>query len=110
MDRRRAWSIAFLVTLILVGSIYSGIMYTRPNIAPEDWSGGVLGVMLGLFISARAAAHLLDLLYQMHYAGPPKLWIWITLNLLTLLAGVIVVFLGVMQFTRATAHHPHILQ
>ena len=67
-----------------------------------DWVAGTLGVVLGLFICSRAAAHLLDLLYQSHYAGPPKLWIWLTLNLLTLLAGVIVVFIGVMQFTRST--------
>ena len=82
--------------------IYSGIIYTRSAFTQLDWVEGALGVMLGLFICSRPAAHLLDLLYRSHYAGPPKLWIWLSLNLLTLLVGVIVVFIGVMQFTRST--------
>jgi len=107
MDRRRSpWSIGLLLGLILVGLIYSGIMYTRSAFAPDDWGAGTLGVLLGLFICSRPAAYLLDLLYQTRYVGPPKLWIWVMLNFLALLAGVIVVILGVMQFTRATARHP----
>jgi hypothetical protein len=103
MDRRRsAWSIGLLLGLILVAVIYSGIIYTRSAFAPNNWVEGTLGVILGLFICSRPAANLLDLLYRSHYTGPPDLWIWLTLNLLTLLAGVIVVFLGVMQFTRST--------
>jgi hypothetical protein len=105
MLRRRARSIGLLLGLILLAVITSGIMYTRSVFGPPDWIEGTLGVMLGLFICSRPAAHLLDLLYQPHYSGPPKLWIWLTLNLLTLLVGVIVVFLGVMHFTRATVRH-----
>jgi hypothetical protein len=106
MDRRRSpWSIILLLGLILVAVIYSGIIYTRSAFAPNDWVEGTLGVMLGLFICSRPAANLLDLLYRSHYAGPPSLWIWLTLNLLTLLVGLIVVFLGVMQFTRSTVGH-----
>ncbi len=103
--RRSAWSISLLLGLILVALIYSGIMYTRSVFAPDDWGAGTIGVLLGLFICSRPAANLLDLLYRSHYSGPPSLWVWLTLNGLTLLAGVIVVFLGVMQFTRATVHH-----
>ena len=102
---RRALSIIMLLSLILVALIYNGIIYTRPAFTTARWDEGVLGVMLGLFICSRPAAYLLDLLYRSHYAGPPKLWIWISLNLLTLLVGVIVVFIGVMQFTRSTVGH-----
>lgn len=102
MMRHRTRSIGLLLGLILLAAITSGIIHTRSVFAPSDWVEGTLGVMLGLFICSRPAAYLLDLLYQAHYTGPPKLWIWLTLNLLTLLAGVIVVFIGVMQFTRST--------
>ncbi len=100
--KRRSLSIMMLLGLILVAVIYSGIIYTRPAFTTIGWVEGALGVMLGLFTCSRPAAHLLDLLYQAHYAGPPTLWIWLALNLLTLLVGVIVVFMGVMQFTRST--------
>ncbi len=103
--KRRSLSIVMLLGLILVAVIYSGIIYSRPAFTTIDWGEGVVGVMLGLFICSRPAAHLLDLLYRSHYAGPPNLWIWIALNLLTLLVGVIVVFIGVMQFTRSTVGH-----
>jgi hypothetical protein len=102
---RRSLSIIMLLSLILLAVIYSGIIQSRPTFTAARWDEGVLGVMLGLFTCSRPAAHLLDLLYQSHYVGPPKLWIWVTLNLLTLLVGVIVVFIGVMQFTRATVGH-----
>ena len=100
--RHRALSICLLLGLILAALITSGIIYTRSAFASNDWVEGALGDMLGLFICSRAAAHLLDLLYRAHYSEPPKLWIWIALNLLTLLAGLILVFAGVMQFTRST--------
>ena len=103
--RRRSFAIVMLLGLILAALIYSGIIYTRSAFAPHDWVEGTLGVILGLFICSRPAANLLDLLYRSHYAGPPRLWIWLTLNLLTLLVGVIVVFIGVMQFTRSTIGH-----
>jgi hypothetical protein len=103
--RRSAWSIGLLLGLIVMAVVYSGIIYTRSASAPADWGEGTLGVILGLFICSRPAAYLLDLLYRSRYTGPPALWIWLTLNLLTLVAGVIVVFLGVMQFTRSTVGH-----
>lgn len=103
--KRRSLSIMMLLGLILVAVIYSGIIYTRPAFTTVGWVEGALGVMLGLFICSRPAAHLLDLLYRPHYAGPPNLWIWIALNLLTLFVGVLVVFIGVMQFTRSTVGH-----
>jgi hypothetical protein len=103
---RRLLSIIMLLGLILAALIYSGIIYTRSAFASNDWVKGALGVMLGLFICSRPAAHLMDLLYRSHYAGPPELWIWLALNLLTLLVGVIVVFIGVMQFTRSMVGHP----
>ena len=102
---RRTVSIVMLLGLILLALIYSGIIYSRPAFAAARWDEGVLGVLLGLFTCSRPAAHLLDLLYQSHYAGPPKLWIWLALNLLVLLVGVIVVFMGVMQFTQSTVGH-----
>lgn len=102
MKRRSLWSIVMLLGLILAALIYGSIIYSRPAFTPVGWTEGVLGVMLGLFICSRPAAHLLDLLYRSHYAGPPQLWIWLLLNLLTLLVGLIVVFIGVMQFTRST--------
>jgi len=105
----RTRSIGLLLGLILLAVIYSGIIYTRSVFAAPDCGEGTLGVILGLFICSRPAAYLLDLLYQSRYIGPPKLWIWLTLNLLTLLVGVIVVFLSVMHFTRATARHPYFL-
>jgi hypothetical protein len=103
MERRRSsWSIILLLGLILVALITSGIMVPRSGFGSIGWGAGTLGVLLGLFICSRPAAHLLDLLYRSRYTGPPALWIWLALNLLTLLAGVVVVFLGVMQFTRST--------
>jgi hypothetical protein len=102
--RHRALSISLLLGLILAALITSGIIYTR-SASTTHWVAGALGVVLGLFICSRAAAHLLDLLYRSHYSGPPQLWVWIALNLLTLLAGLILVFAGVMQFTRSTIGH-----
>jgi hypothetical protein len=104
MNRRKR-SIGLLLGLILLAVITSGMIYTRSVFAPPDWLEGTLGVIAGLFICSRPTAYLLDLLYQSYYTGPPKLWIWLALNLLTLLAGVIVVFLGIMQFTRSTIGH-----
>jgi hypothetical protein len=100
--RRRTRSIGLLLSLIALAVIYSGIIYTRSVFAPTNWLEGAIGVILGLFICSRPAAYLLDWLYQSRYTGPPKLWIWLTLNSLTLLVGVSVIFLGIMQFTRST--------
>lgn len=108
MNRRRGWrSIALLLGLILLALGYGSIVYYHFELTRISRLDGMIGVMLGLFISSRPAANLLDLLYQSASdRHPGNLWIWLMLNVLTLLTGVIVVIIGAIQFTRAAPGAP----
>jgi hypothetical protein len=63
---------------------------------------GVLGVVLGLFICAHPAANAVNMLFFERYAlrqigSEWSLVRWLALNLIVLLAGLVVVFLGIRR-------------
>ena len=104
--RQSPRSIGLLLVLVVAASIYGGIEHYRRTLTGLNPLDGIIGVMLGLFICSHPAANLLDLLYRSAGGRSPassalSLWVWLLLNLLTLLAGFIVIFIGTMQFTRA---------
>jgi hypothetical protein len=67
---------------------------------------GSIGVILGLFISSRAAAHLLDMIL---FGGKSRRFVlsrhgetlWAVLNVSVLILGCVVVAVGATQFTLA---------
>ena len=112
MSRRRSgYSIAILLGLILLALGYGGILTYHQTLTGSGRLDGMIGVMLGLFICARPAANLMDLLYQSasnrrHGLAVYDLWIWLLLNVFTLIVGLIVVIIGAIQFTRAAPTVP----
>ncbi len=109
MNRRRGpRSIVGLLILIALAFAYSVVEQERNTLVGRSSIDGIAGVLLGLFICAQPAANFLSLLYrssgERHEGSVGWLWwVWPLLNGLTLFAGVSVIFIGALQFTRATA-------
>ena len=106
MDQRRIErGLGTLLVLILLAILYAGTLYFRPTLTGSNRLDGIVGVMLGLLISARVAAHLLDLIYyrsrRLAALHGSIAVIWPTVNLLALLIGTTLIILGAMRFVRA---------
>jgi hypothetical protein len=85
--------------LIVVGIAYSGFLYFEPTLTGRHAWDGVLGVVLGLYISSHPAAHLVDLLFYRQavrypFSSKRSFVIWLSLNALVLLISGIVIFVG----------------
>lgn len=91
---------------LLVGAALSYAWLIAPHQPSwgEPWLEGAVGVVLGLFICSRPAANLLDALYRSgRRPAAAAGWWWPMLNVLAFAAGLIVIFMGAMQLTRAGA-------
>lgn len=101
MDQRRAQrSIVKLIILIGLAFAYSWLDAGDHRLTGVAWWDGAIAVILGLFICSQPAAYVVDLLYRASFslAGVPR-WVWPALNLLALLAGLSLIFMGTLQLT-----------
>jgi hypothetical protein len=90
----KTWSIP-----ILLGIAYVCLLYFNQTITGMDNADGIIGVLLGLYICSLPAAAIIDQLFFRRSALHPfttkrAVMLWLAINLLTLLIGWLVLFLG----------------
>jgi hypothetical protein len=90
--------------LIVLAALYAAWLYFgQPLEAPSRLWGG-LGVLLGLYICSNPAANAIDLLFfdrneLNRIFSTQSGFAWLGLNLLTLFAGWLLIFMGVIWIT-----------
>jgi hypothetical protein len=100
---RRKRNGKILWAMILLAFAFCAAVYIRPALTGSDELNGLLGVWLGLFISAWPAANFLNMIL---YEQALRRWrstlqsdgFWILLNLAVLMAGLTVVIVGTKLF------------
>ena len=108
MDQQRLGRrIVTLSVLIVLGIAYSGFLYFQPTLTGMHDLDGIIGVVLGLYISSHPAAHLVGMLFYrqgIQYRFPSKrsVVLWICLNFLVLFISGIVIFVGTTRLIGRT--------
>jgi hypothetical protein len=85
-----------LWVMIALAALYCGFFLTQST---PTRAGGILGVLLGLYICSHPAANALDRLFFRHHASWRELFdqagiLWLALNGLVTAAGWLVITLG----------------
>ena len=100
-QRRHKRNTGVLWGLILLAIAYGGLLrylHTLTGIAMLD---GSIGVALGLYICAHPAANAVTMLFferdTLHQLSEWSIVRWLTLNLLVLLTGWMVIFVGLRR-------------
>jgi hypothetical protein len=100
MDQQRLGrKIITLSVLIVLGIACSGFLYFRPALTGVRDLDGIIGVVLGLYISSHPAAHLVEMLFyrramRYQFSSRRSVVLWISLNVLVLFVSGIVIFVG----------------
>ena len=100
MDQQRHGRKIFaLLVLIGLGIAYSGFLYFQPTLTGVQVYDGIIGVVLGLYISSHPAAHLVEMLFyrrvfRYQFSSKRSVILWISLNVLVLFISGIVIFVG----------------
>ena len=94
----------FLLALIAVAAVYSLWFLQRQILTGNATVDGTLSVLLGLYICSRPAGNAIDLLFlergSFHrFVSHWSSIRWLALNILTLLMGWIVIYLGTTHLT-----------
>jgi hypothetical protein len=107
-EHRRGRNIKMMCGLILLAIAYGSWLYYQHTLTGADKLDGGIGVLLGLYICSHPAANMLDMLFFGRSAGreDSSKWsdiLWLALNILVLLSGWTVIFIGTTRFvSRAT--------
>jgi hypothetical protein len=104
-EERSARNIWALFVPILLAIAYRSWFYFQPRLTGSDPLDGLLGVMLSLYICARSAANLLDMLFYSRSAHShnKSMWsneLWFALNSLTLIIGLMLIIFALTRFFR----------
>ena len=88
-----------LSVLIVPGIVYSSFLYFQPTLTGRYVLDGIIGVVLGLYISSHPAAHLVEMLFYRRamrypFSSRRSVVLWISLNVLVLFISGIVIFVG----------------
>ena len=108
MDRQRLGrKIITLSVLIVLGIAYSGFLYFQPTLTGMRVLDGIIGVVLGLYISSHPAAHLVEMLFyrraiRYRFSSKRSLILWLSLNLLVLFISAVVIFVGTTRLIGRT--------
>lgn len=99
--------IVMLLASVVLGAIYSFLISSHRTLTGIDDLDGIIGVVLGLFICSHPAAHLVSLLFYRQsirdrFSSSRSVVLWVALNLLVLIIGGIVIFVGTTQFIGRT--------
>src|SRR4030042_4511105 len=100
MDQQRLGrKIITLSVLIVLGIAYSGFLCFQPAVTGVRDLDGIIGVVLGLYISSHPAAHLVEMLFYRRamrypFSSRRSVVLWISLNVLVLFVSGIVIFVG----------------
>ena len=103
---QRPWDARPLWALILVALIYSGLLRFLRNLTGIALLDGSIGLALGLYICSHPAANAVNMLFfERHVLRRVSEWPvvgWLSLNLLTPLAGWMVIFLALRRIVERT--------
>ena len=100
MDQHRhGRNIKTLWALILLGIAYSSLLYYQRRLTGTNNVDGIIGVLLGLYICSHPAANVVDMLFfrggaRHQFPSRRSTVLWLALNMLVLLIGWIVIFVG----------------
>jgi len=102
-QHRRGRNIKMLWALIVLGITYNGILHYQRTLTGMDEVDGIIGVLLGLYVCSHPAANVVDMLFFRQGARHPfssrrSAVLWLALNILVLLIGWIVIFIGTTRF------------
>jgi hypothetical protein len=91
-----------LWVLSLTGAGLIGLFNYRQALTGMHKVDGVICVLFGLYLCAHPAAYMLDILFfwrntEERFASTRSAFLWAALNLLVLLTGWFVIFLGTMR-------------
>lgn len=104
--RRHKRNSRLLWALILLAVAYGGLLGYLPTLTGIAMLDGSIGVAIGLYICAHPAANAVDMLFferdTLRQISEWSVVRWLGLNLLVLLAGWMVIFIGLRRlFDRA---------
>jgi hypothetical protein len=108
MDQQRLErNIMMLSVLVVLGIAYSSLFYFQSTLTGMNNADGIIGVVLGLYICSHPAANLVDMLFyrwsiRYQFSSRRSAFLWLALNVLVLLIGGIVIFVGTTQFIGRT--------
>ena len=108
MDQhRRGRNIKTLWALVLLGVTYSGLFYYRYTLTGANNVDGIIGVVFGLYICSHPAANAVDMLFfgrgaRRWFSSRRSVILWLALNMLVLLVGWIVIFVGTTRLIART--------
>ena len=102
-DRRSQFRVVMLLASAVLGVIYSMVISSHRALTGIDDLDGIIGVVFGLFVCSRPAAHLVDMLFyrqsiQNQFSSSRSVILWVAVNLLVLLIGGLVIFVGTTRF------------
>ena len=88
-----------LWAIILLGIAFSSLLYCQMTLTGTDSLDGIIAVLFGLYICSHPAANMVDLLFfrrggGFRFPSSRSAALWLILNLLVLLIGWAVIFLG----------------
>jgi hypothetical protein len=88
-----------LSVISVMGIAYSGFLHFQPTLTGRYVLDGIIGVVLGLYISSHPAAHLVEMLFyrramRYSFSSWRSFVLWLFLNILVLLVSAIVIFVG----------------
>lgn len=101
-EHRSGHNIKTLWVLIILGIVYSGLLYYQLTITGTEKLDGIIGVMLGLYICSHPVANLLDMFFfersaRSQFSSRWSAVLWVALNVLVLLIGWFVIFNGTVR-------------
>jgi hypothetical protein len=101
--QQRDRNIITLSILVVLGIVYSGLFYSHRTITGMNHLDGIIGVVFGLYICSHPAANLVDMLFYRRgirhpFSSKRSVVLWLLLNMLVLLIGGIVIFIGTTRF------------
>jgi hypothetical protein len=93
---RVLWAVIFLAL------VYLGLLYFLHTLTGDNVLDGIIGVVVGLYICSLPAANAVDLIFaersaSLQFSSLRTGGRWLALNLLTLLAGWIVIVVGAIR-------------
>lgn len=96
-------SSAALVGFGTLALAYVGALWLLGTLTGNDTVDGSIGVLLGLYVCSQPVANAIDLLFFRRQAGRELLTgtegaVWLSLNLLVLVAGWFAIWVGALQF------------
>lgn len=102
-QQQRDRNIITLSILVVLGIAYSGLFYSWDTLTSINHLDGIIGVVFGLYICSHPAANLVDILLYRQGARFPfsskrSVVLWLLLNILVLLIGGTVIFIGTTRF------------